>query len=114
MTNRVQYPTPPTSYPLLLSCGHQEDEKRILTELGRQQAEATGKRLAALLHKHPDSVLHVSSMARSVAVSSYQLTLLTHSSTALAYIQSREHRRRHRQRVRDRHRQRVKSMRMGA
>jgi len=42
-----------------------EDEKNILTELGRQQAEATGQRLAALLHKHPDSVLHVSSMARA-------------------------------------------------
>merc|ERR1711865_205070 len=42
-----------------------EDEKRVLTELGKVQANRTGLRLADMLKAHPGSTLHVSSMTRA-------------------------------------------------
>ena len=49
---------------------HKEDEKRVLTELGREQADLTGKRIAEMmqtLQTHPCKVklLVVSNMTRA-------------------------------------------------
>eukprot|EP00555_Chaetoceros_dichaeta_P001881 CAMPEP_0198276650 /NCGR_PEP_ID=MMETSP1447-20131203/65424_1 /TAXON_ID=420782 /ORGANISM="Chaetoceros dichaeta, Strain CCMP1751" /LENGTH=456 /DNA_ID=CAMNT_0043971609 /DNA_START=41 /DNA_END=1414 /DNA_ORIENTATION=+ len=52
---------------------HKEDEKRILTPLGREQAEITGKRIAEMMQGFPTTkytpcnvtTIHVSNMARA-------------------------------------------------
>ena len=72
-TNKRTYPSPFSSLILIFACSWtQEDEKRVLTELGRQQAHRTGERLAEMINSVDDKfgpcrvkVLRVSDLTRA-------------------------------------------------